>query len=151
MKRKVNESASEKCVSLFLTLQPGFANWHCNQVLWPGLVSWPCDLALWSGLLTNTWNIVRYSKIWIPLKKKERGWGRNLKREKGIEWFGIQILKCDNGMVFEVGIPEKIEKKRDPWLGLVRIGLGVIMIEIWCMTDELKISEKLESRQGYKT
>ena len=78
------------------------------------------------------------------LEKKERGWGRNLKREKGIEWFGIWISKCDNGMVFEVGIPEKIEKKRDPWLWLVRFGLGVIMIEMWCRTDELKISEKLE-------
>ena len=118
--------------------------WHCKPALWPGLATWPCDLTLWPGLLTNTWNIVRYSRIWISLKKKERGWGRNLEREKGIEWFGIWISKCNNRMVFEIGIPEKFEKKRDPWLGLVRFGLGVIMIEMWCRTDELKISEKLE-------
>ena len=118
--------------------------WHCNLALGPGIVTRPCDLALWPGLLTNTWNIVRYSKIWISLKKKEMGWGRNLEREKGIEWFGIWISKCNNRMVFEIGIPEKFEKKRDPWLGLVRFGLGVIMIEMWCRTDEHKISEKLE-------
>ena len=97
-----------------------------------------------TGLVTNIQNTLRYSKIWISLKKKERGWGRNLKREKGIEWFGIWISKCNNGKVFEIGIPEKLKKKKDPWLGLVRFGLGVIMIEMWWRTDELKIAEKLE-------